>query len=79
MGKEKKLKPRDPGKGCVPEELYRFKGTKDQGNTVPNCSFPENCPVSALLWVCLVYKQAASFEGFSQDCVCHFSVLIASL
>lgn len=39
----------DPGKGFIPEELCRLKGTKDQGNTVPNGSFPENCPVSALL------------------------------
>lgn len=79
MGKERKRVPRDPGKGFFPEELCRLKGTKVQGNTVHNRSFPENCRVTALFWVCPGYEQAASFEGFSQDQVCHFSVPIASL
>lgn len=42
MGKERKHVPRDPGKGFISEELCRLKGTKDQGNTVHNRSFPEN-------------------------------------
>ena len=55
MGKERKLRSRDPGKGCVPEVFCRrkeFCRRKDQGNTVLDGSFPENCPVSALFWVC---------------------------
>lgn len=71
--------PGDPGKDFITEESCRPKGTKDQGSTVPKCFFPETCPVSALLWVCLGYKQAASLEGLSQDGVCHFSVPNASL
>ena len=49
MGKERKFRPRDPGKGCVREGFCR---RKNQGNTVLDGSFPENCPVSALFWVC---------------------------
>lgn len=49
------------------------------GNTLPMCSFPETRPASALLWTCLGHKQAASFGRLSQDRVCHFSVLMASL
>lgn len=79
IGKGRKLVPRDPGKGFIPEELCRLRGTEDQRNTVPNCSFPEHCPVRALFWLCLEYKQAASFKEFSQDSVCHVSVLIASV
>lgn len=55
------------------------KSHKDHGNTIPKCSFSEHCPVSALLWACLRQKQDASFEGLSQNGVCHFSVLTASL
>lgn len=79
MGKGRELILRDPVKGFIPEELCRLRGTEDQRNTVPNCSFPEHCPIRALFWVCLEYKPAASFKGFSQDSVCHVSVLIASL
>lgn len=49
MGKERKPVPRDPGKGFIPEESCRLKGTKDQGNTVPIRFFsrelPSDCPV----------------------------------
>ena len=54
MGKERRLRPRDPGKGCVREGFCRrkeFYRHKNQGNTVLDGSFPENCPVSALFWV----------------------------
>lgn len=66
MSKERKPVPRDPGKGFNPEELCRLKGTKVQGNTIHNGSFPGNCSVTALFGVCLGYEQAASSEGFSQ-------------
>jgi hypothetical protein len=51
VGKERKLIPRDPGKGFIPKELCGLKGIKDKGNIVPDCSLPEiiahKCPAFA--------------------------------
>lgn len=43
MGKDKECVPRDPGKGFIPEELCRLRGTKGQGNS----AFPGRKPLSA--------------------------------
>lgn len=47
MGKERKLVPRDPGKGFIPEELCRLRGTKGQGNCAPDFVFLGRMPLSA--------------------------------
>lgn len=64
---EMKLVPRDPGKVLFQKSYVDSKSLKDHRNTIPQCSFSENYPISALLWACLGYKQATSFEGLSQD------------
>lgn len=46
-GKERKLVPRDPGKGFIPEELCGLKGTKGQGNSAPYCVLSGRMPLSA--------------------------------
>lgn len=66
-----------PWEGFNSGRVMQTQGDQGPGQHRPSLLLSrKNCPVSGLLWVCPGHKPAA---GFSQDRVCHFSALSASL